>query len=125
MGSVPGLRRSPGGGNGNPLEYPCLGNPMDRGVWRAAVPGVSRVRHGLATKPPPLKIKGLSHHSWLYRSVLSSLLSGRCGFSILPFLQTVTLVNSQGLSASFCGNDRVEQMTKGLFSFSHSEVLWS
>ena len=39
MGSIPGLGRSPGGGNGNPLRYSCLGNPMDRGVWRAAVHG--------------------------------------------------------------------------------------
>ena len=31
--SIPGLGRSPGEGNGNPLQYSCLGNPMDRGVW--------------------------------------------------------------------------------------------
>ena len=34
-GSIPGLGRSPGGGNGNSLQYPCLENPMDRGVWQA------------------------------------------------------------------------------------------
>ena len=33
MGSVPGLRRSPGEENGNPIQYSCLGNPMDRGPW--------------------------------------------------------------------------------------------
>ena len=38
-GSIPGLGRSPGGGNGNPLQYSCLENPMDRGAWRGAVPG--------------------------------------------------------------------------------------
>ena len=32
-GSIPGSERSPGGGNGNPLRYPCLENPMDRGAW--------------------------------------------------------------------------------------------
>ena len=32
-GSIPGLRRSPGGGNGNLLQYSCLGSPMDRGAW--------------------------------------------------------------------------------------------
>ena len=37
---IPGARRSPGGGNGNPLQYSCLGNPMDRGAWRATVLGV-------------------------------------------------------------------------------------
>ena len=40
-GSIPGLGRSPGGGNGNPLQYSCLGNFMDRRVWRATVHGVS------------------------------------------------------------------------------------
>ena len=36
-GSVPGLGRSPGEGNGNPLQYSCLENPMDRGAWWATV----------------------------------------------------------------------------------------
>ena len=41
-GSIPGLARSPGGGNGNPLQYSCLENPMDRGAWWAIVHGVSK-----------------------------------------------------------------------------------
>ena len=40
-GSIPGLGRTPGGGHGNPLQYSCLENPMDREAWRAAVHGVS------------------------------------------------------------------------------------
>ena len=40
-GSIPGLGRSPGEGNGNPLQYSCLGNPMDRGAWQATVHGVA------------------------------------------------------------------------------------
>ena len=40
VGSVPGLGRSLGQGNGNPLQYACLGNSMDRGDWRAAIHGV-------------------------------------------------------------------------------------
>ena len=43
-GLVPGLRRSPGEGNGNTLQYRCLGNPMDRGAWQAAVHGVTKSR---------------------------------------------------------------------------------
>ena len=39
-GLIPGLGRSPEG-NGNPLQYSCLGNPMDRGAWQAAVHGVT------------------------------------------------------------------------------------
>ena len=40
-GSIPGLGRFPGGGNGNPLQCSCLGNPMDRGAGRATVHGVT------------------------------------------------------------------------------------
>ena len=42
-GSIPGLGRSPGKGNNNPLQYYCLENPMDRGAWRASVHGVSEL----------------------------------------------------------------------------------
>ena len=42
MGSILGLGRSPGEGNGNPLQYPRLGNPMDRGAWWATVHGVAK-----------------------------------------------------------------------------------
>ena len=42
MGLIPGLGRSPGKGNGNPLQYSCLENPMDRGVWWASVHGVAK-----------------------------------------------------------------------------------
>ena len=45
VGSVSGSGRSPGEGNGNPLQYSCLENPMDRGAWPAAVHGVTSVRH--------------------------------------------------------------------------------
>ena len=40
VSSIPGLGRSPGEGNGNPLQYSCLGNPMYRGAWWAIVHGV-------------------------------------------------------------------------------------
>ena len=43
-GSVPGLRRSPGEGNGDLLQYSCLENPMDRGAWRAMVHRVAKSR---------------------------------------------------------------------------------
>ena len=42
VGSIPGSGRFPGVGNDNPLQYACLGNPMDRGAWWAAVHGVSK-----------------------------------------------------------------------------------
>ena len=43
-GLMPGVRRSPGGGNGNPFQYPCLENPVDRGAWWAIVCGVTKSR---------------------------------------------------------------------------------
>ena len=43
VGSVPGSGRSPGVGSGNLLQYACLGNPMDRGGWRATVHGVGHI----------------------------------------------------------------------------------
>ena len=44
LGSIPGLRKCPGGGHGNPRQYSGLENPMDKGAWRAAVHGVTRSR---------------------------------------------------------------------------------
>ena len=50
--SLPESGRSPGDGSGTPLQYSCLGNPMDRGAWRATVHGVAKewVGHDLTTK---------------------------------------------------------------------------
>ena len=53
QGSIPVWGRSPGEGNGNPLQYSCLENPMNREAWWATVHGVARVEHNLATKPLP------------------------------------------------------------------------
>ena len=44
LGSIPELGRSPGEGSGNPLQYSCLGNPMDRGTWQAIVHKVAKSR---------------------------------------------------------------------------------
>ena len=49
MGSIPGSGRSPGEGNGNPLQYSCLGKPMDRGAWWATVHGVAKSEIPLST----------------------------------------------------------------------------
>ena len=47
VGSVPGSGRSPEGGHGNPLQYSCLENPMEKGAWRATVHGVAKSWAGL------------------------------------------------------------------------------
>ena len=48
VGSIPGSGRSPGEGNGNPLQYSCLGNSTDREAWRATVHGVAKSRTQLS-----------------------------------------------------------------------------
>ena len=48
--SIPESERSPGEGNGNPLQYSCLENPMDRGTWQLTVRAVAKVGHDLATR---------------------------------------------------------------------------
>ena len=62
MGLIPGLGRSPGEGNGYPVQYSCLGNPMDRGAWRAIV-------HGVAEESELnmiLQLKQKQHHRSIY-----------------------------------------------------------
>ena len=56
VNSVPGSRRSPGGGNSNPLQYSCLENSMDRGAWQATV-------HGLAQSQKQLKRLSMQEQS--------------------------------------------------------------
>ena len=53
LGSMPGSGRSPGEGNGYPLQYPCLENPMDRVASQATVYEVARAGRDLVMKPPP------------------------------------------------------------------------
>ena len=50
LGWIPRLGRSPGGGHGNPLQYSCLENPMDKGAWRATVHGVTKTQTQLSNK---------------------------------------------------------------------------
>ena len=48
LGLIPGLGRYPGGGQDNPLQYSCMGNPMDRGAWRVILHGVTKNWTGLS-----------------------------------------------------------------------------
>ena len=57
MGSIPGSGRSSGGGHGNPLQYSCLENPVDRGAWCTTVHGISKSQ---------TRLKQLNIHAWLY-----------------------------------------------------------
>ena len=88
---VLGWGRSPGVGHGNPLQYSCLRNPMDRGVWRAIVQRVTKSQIGL---------KQLStHKNWyieiiLVYNILKRTFSSFCGvFKRLPRLRSTQTVN--------------------------------
>ena len=67
LGLIPELGRSPGGGHGNPLQYSCRENPMERGAWQATVHGVARVGHDLVTKPPPPRFLRKVFILWYFR----------------------------------------------------------
>ena len=59
---IPGLGRSPGGENGNPLQYSCLENSMDRGAWQATVQGVAKVRTRLSMHKLPSNVFNIINH---------------------------------------------------------------
>ena len=64
-GSIPGLGRSLGGGNGNPLQYSCLENPIDRGAWRAMI-------HRVPKGQTSLKILSMQACTYIYSLFLRS-----------------------------------------------------
>ena len=61
LGSIPGSGRSPGGGHGNPLQYSCLENPMDRGAWWAAVHGAAKSRTRLKRQQARTRLTLCNH----------------------------------------------------------------
>ena len=63
VGSIPGLGRSPGEGNGNPLQYSCLENPMDRGAWWATVHRTAKSRTQLEQLSTRTQLKFIHSHS--------------------------------------------------------------
>ena len=79
-GLISGMRRSPGEGNGNSLQYSCLENPMNRGAWQATVHGgCRRLGHDLVTK-----------QQWLIYNVV--LVSGAQQGELVTCIQVSTLV---------------------------------
>ena len=85
LGSIPGLGRIPGEGNGNPLQYSCLENPMGRGVWQATVHGVTESRTRLSNQhfssPQILERKKLGQAAELD-------ITSRCQHIIVPLEAT-------------------------------------
>ena len=109
---IPGWGRSPGEGNGNPLQYCCLENPMDRGAWKATVYGVKRSWTQLSdftslqAMPESLWLLGLQHASLLCLPLspgvcsYSCPLSQWCHTSISPPFPAISLSNIRIFSTS-------------------------
>ena len=76
LGSISGLGRSPGEGNGNPLQYSCLENPMDGGAWEAAVRGVAKSQTRLSDFTFTFYFYALEKEMATYSSVLALRIPG-------------------------------------------------
>ena len=92
LGSIPGLERCPGEGNGNPLQYSCLENPTDRGTWQAMVHGVAKSWTHLSDQHVH------TSHFWAVKGDISD--TSNCWCSVLTLFPTIyeitrRLVNSQ------------------------------
>ena len=100
-GLIPGSGRSPGGGHGNPLQYPCLENPTDRGDWRATVHGVAKSRTRLKWLIMDILFRVLSHtgyHRLLSRSLCYTV--GPCWLSVFHVVACVCSSHAPDLSLS-------------------------
>ena len=82
--SIPGLGRSPGGGNGTPLQYSCLENPMYRGAWWATVHGVTKSRTQLKQLSMHSHCAGTRHRPLLHKLIAILSRNSRHLFSWLP-----------------------------------------
>ena len=92
-GSIPGSGRSPGGGRGNPLQYSCLENPMDRGDWQATIHRVTQSR---------TQLKQLSTHTHIYKKqVWMNYLNSQSSNSIINKTTPPAPADSQ---ATYCGS---------------------
>ena len=80
VGLIPGSGRFHGGGNGNPLQYSCLGNPMERGAWQATDHGFTGVRRDLVTNKQQKNI----HHCVYNKKSLTALATSRKTSSTSP-----------------------------------------
>ena len=84
VGSIPGLRRSPGGGHGNPFQYSCLENPVDRGAWRATAPRLAKSW---------TRLKWLSMHTHLNSVMLKKLTGSKKNLITCTFKMSVKILN--------------------------------
>ena len=111
LGSIPGSGRSSQEGHGNPLQYSCLENPMDRGAWQATVHGVAKSRTQDTTKQLTLSLSSSKHtgSSGTGKNFSSVKWKGNCNgnlFAPCPNLHLITLQFLLGNHSSLAGKPR-------------------
>ena len=104
-GWIPGSGRFPGGGNGNPLQYSCLENPMDREAWQATIHGITKVGHDWPRACLCTHVSMHTHtHTQLLKTiktfVLSTLWTVCTWISVCTFPWLLLFIDS--LNAYFC-----------------------
>ena len=121
MDSIPGSGRSPGWGHGNPLQYSCLKNPIDRGAWKATV-------HRVTTSQTELK--WLSRHAIILKMKKeikplkqSSLLLACPEVYLLIELKIILVVNEDSVLARSCPHSASSSFSIFYFTFSCSPTL--
>ena len=114
-GLIPGLGRSPGGGHGNPLQYSCLGNPVDRGAWWATVHGVTKSQTWLS-EWTELNWNCLKYTHWIMISDSTNMTK----ITPPPFPWVHDYVARDCISVSFAV--RCDQLLPGRFSWSQLVV---
>ena len=100
LGSIPGSGRSPGEGNGNPLQYSCLENPMDAGAWWAIVHGVAKSRTRLSNFTFTFHFHALEKEMATHSSVLAWRIPGMGEPGGLPSLGSHRLMRLSSSSSS-------------------------
>ena len=106
--SIPGLGRSPEEGNGNPLQYSCLGNPMDRGVWQCTVHGVTNEWDDLVTKQQQQNHWASQEEGSFCHCLSFFLISAMCSYN-----------------EPFCSHEEKAKWPKALMCWSHRMGLWT
>ena len=93
--SIPGSGRSPGGGQGNPLQYSCLENPMDRGAWWATVRRVTKSQTRLKQFSTPARDHNLSALTFSFSTAIKKRLVGGCLENVRPVEFTLRSLGSR------------------------------
>ena len=94
MGLISGSGRFPGEGNGNPLQYFCLGNPMDRGAWQAIVHEVKRVRQNSVINAFTFRSVGIVCSSLSHIKNIGTMLSSKALYSTAEHNSNGIVVNT-------------------------------